>query len=68
MAYDIIIGRSESEKAKFGTKGTVFIGKLYVKMGQTSSLSSDILLDVNNAHVVFIAGKRGSGKLLLHLF
>jgi hypothetical protein len=31
-------------------------------MGQTTSLSSDILIDINRTHVFFICGKRGSGK------
>jgi ABC-type dipeptide/oligopeptide/nickel transport system ATPase component len=62
MAYEIVIGRSESDKEKYGLKGSIFLGRHYVKMGQTTSLSSDILLDVNRTHVVFICGKRGSGK------
>lgn len=60
--YEIVIGRSEEDKQKFGLAGTVFLGKHYVKMGQSTSLSSDILLDVNRSHVVFVCGKRGSGK------
>jgi hypothetical protein len=62
MAYEIIIARSESEKEKFGLKGTILVGKHYVRMGQTVSLSSDILLDVSSSHVIFVCGKRGSGK------
>ncbi len=60
--YDIIIGRNETDKEKYGTKGTILIGKHYVKMGQTTSLSNPILLDVASSHVVFVCGKRGSGK------
>ena len=62
MVYDIIIGRSEADREKQGTYGAVLIGKHYVTMGQTTSLSSKIYLDVTNSHVVFICGKRGSGK------
>jgi len=62
MAYEIILGRSESEKKKFGKEGAVFLGRQYVKMGQTASLSNDIYLDVSKTHVVFVCGKRGSGK------
>ncbi len=62
MPYDIIIGRSESDRQKYGLKGTIFIGKHFVKMGQTTSLSNNIYLDVTKSHVVFICGKRGSGK------
>lgn len=60
--YEIIIGRSEADREKFGLKGTILLGKHYVKMGQTTSLSSPIYLDVNRSHVVFVVGKRGSGK------
>ena len=62
MAYDIVIGRSEEEKKKWGTKGTVFIGKTYVKVGPYTSLSNNLFLDVANPHVMMICGKRGSGK------
>jgi hypothetical protein len=60
--YDIIVGRNEEDRKKYGTDGTVFIGKHYVKMGQNTSLSNKILMDVIRSHVVFICGKRGSGK------
>lgn len=60
--YDIVIGRIPQDKEKFGTEGTVFLGKHYVKMGRTTSLSNKILLDVIRSHVVFVCGKRGGGK------
>lgn len=60
--YDIIIGRSEKDREMYGTEGTVFLGKHYVKMGQTTSLSNKIYMDVTRSHVVFVCGKRGSGK------
>ena len=62
MVYDIIVGRSEEDRKKLGTKGAVHIGKHYVKMGQVTSLSNNIYMDVTRSHVVFICGKRGSGK------
>src|SRR5210317_307950 len=62
MGRDIIIGRNKEDLKKFGTKGTIFVGKQYVTMGQTTSLSNDIYLDVAGAHVTFICGKRGGGK------
>jgi DNA helicase HerA-like ATPase len=62
MSYDIIIGRDDSDKEKFGKKGLVYIGKGYVKMGQYTSLSNKIWMDVARSHVILIAGKRGSGK------
>ncbi|MEM4336834.1 MAG: ATP-binding protein [Candidatus Woesearchaeota archaeon] len=62
MPYDIIIGRDEEERKILGNKGIIFLGKHYVKMGQVTSLSNNIYLDVAKSHVVFIVGKRGSGK------
>ncbi|MBI2130501.1 hypothetical protein HYU10_01910 [Candidatus Woesearchaeota archaeon] len=62
--YEIIIGRKESDRVKFGLDGTIFLGKQYVQMGQTTSLSNKVYMDVTRSHVVFIAGKRGSGKCL----
>ena len=62
MAYDIIIGRNESDKKIFGNEGLIYLGKGYVKMGQYNSLSNKIFLDVARSHVVLVAGKRGSGK------
>jgi DNA helicase HerA-like ATPase len=60
--YDITIGRNAEDAKKYGTLGTIFIGKHYVKMGQTTSLSNKIYMDVAKSHVVFVSGKRGSGK------
>lgn len=60
--FDIIIGRSESERELLGNKGAIFIAKHYVKMGRTVSLSNNVYLDVTRSHVFFIVGKRGSGK------
>lgn len=62
MPYDIIIGRDESDKKRFGEKGLIKLGKGYVKMGQYTSLSNPIFMDVARSHVVLVSGKRGSGK------
>lgn len=62
MAYDIIVGRDSNDKKKFGDKGLIFLGKGYVKMGQYTSLSNRILMDVMRSHVVLVTGKRGGGK------
>src|SRR3989344_4538683 len=64
MAYDIIIGRDASDKERFGERGTIFLGKGYVKMGNYTSLSNKIWMDIARSHVVLVAGKRGSGKCL----
>jgi len=60
--YDIILGRSVDDLEKYGTDGTILLGKHYVKMGRTTSLSNKILLDVIRSHVIFVCGKRGGGK------
>jgi len=62
MGYDIITGRNVSDKESFGERGLVLIGKGYVKMGQYTSMSNRILMDVARSHVILVAGKRGSGK------
>ena len=62
MSYEVILGRSEKDKKQLGTQGCVLLGKHYVKMGQTSSLSNEIYMDITRSHVVFLCGKRGSGK------
>ncbi len=62
MAYDIIVGRSPADKERFGDRGLAYIGKGYVKMGNFTSLSNKIFLDVARTHAILIAGKRGSGK------
>lgn len=60
--YEIIVGRTEEDKKKYGTEGIFLLGKHYVKMGRTTSLSNEVLVDVARTHVVFVCGKRGSGK------
>ena len=60
--HDIILGRPKSENEKYGTKGSVFIGKQYVQMGENYSLSNPIYMDVSRAHAMLVLGKRGGGK------
>ncbi len=62
MPFDVIIGRNESDKKSFGKRGLIYIGKTYVTMGNYTSLSNPIYLDVARSHVILVAGKRGSGK------
>jgi len=64
MVYDIILGRSEKDRKIYGNKGAVLLGRHYVKMGQVTSLSNNIYMDVTNSHIVFVCGKRGGGKCL----
>jgi uncharacterized protein len=59
---DIIIGRDEEDKKRFGVTGTILIGKHYVRMGQNSSLANNVLIDMIKPHVIMLCGKRGGGK------
>ena len=60
--FDVVVGRSASDLKTMGLKGTILIGKHFVTMGQTTTLSNKIYMDVAGAHVMFICGKRGGGK------
>ncbi len=62
MAFNVVIGRNESDKKDFQDRGLAYIGKSFVTMGNYTSLSNPIYLDIARTHVVLIAGKRGSGK------
>ncbi|MDD5417258.1 MAG: DUF87 domain-containing protein [Candidatus Nanoarchaeia archaeon] len=62
MTYDIILGRDEKDKDKYGTTGAIYLGKQYITMGKEKSLANRIMLDVVRPHVVYVVGKRGSGK------
>jgi hypothetical protein len=62
MPYDIIIGRDKGDMKKFGNRATAYLGKGYVTMGNYTSLSNKIFLDVARSHVIMVCGKRGSGK------
>ena len=62
MVFDVVIGRSKKEIVKYGKEGAIFLGKQYVEMGQTTSLSNPVYVDIAGSHVVFIVGKRGGGK------
>lgn len=62
MTYDILIGRNEEDRKRLGKLGTIMLGRHYIKMGQVTSLSNEIYMDVATSHVVLVVGKRGSGK------
>jgi len=62
MPFDVIVGRNESDKKAFGSRGLAFLGRSFVTMGNYTSLSNPIYMDVARTHVVLISGKRGSGK------
>lgn len=57
-----IIGRSERDIAKYGEKGTAYLGKVVMSSGENPVLGRKILMDIAEPHVVLICGKRGGGK------
>jgi uncharacterized protein len=62
MTMDIVVGRGEADLQKYGLKGCILLGKQFIKMGQQTSLSNNVYLDIARAHSMFICGKRGGGK------
>jgi len=62
MAWEVIAGRTPKEREKLGTKGTIYLGKHYVKMERVMALSNKVYLDIAKPHIILISGKRGSGK------
>ena len=64
MVFDVVIGRNEHGVKKYGKEGTIFLGKQYVKMGDVTTLSNPVYLDLSTSHVVLVCGKRGGGKCL----
>ena len=59
---EIIIGRDLEDLKKFGSKGTITIGKNIVGSGFEAHVATPIKMDILRPHVITIVGKRGSGK------
>lgn len=62
MAYETVVGRNKEDFEKFGRVATGFIGKHIVGTGEDAHLTTRVLLDLLNPHIVLITGKRGTGK------
>ncbi|MFC1722902.1 ATP-binding protein [Nanoarchaeota archaeon] len=58
----IVVGRSPGDTKKFGTKGTILLGKQYIERLDKLFLEDNVYMDVSGAHVIMICGKRGGGK------
>lgn len=56
------MGRSDAKVAKYGSRGTAYIGKVVMSSGEHPVLGRKILMDVAEPHVVLVCGKRGGGK------
>lgn len=61
---DIIVGRNEGSIQKYGTKGCILLGKEISYLHNHISFMNNMYMDVCDAHVTFICGKRGGGKCL----
>lgn len=59
---EIIVGRDWDDLNKYGSKGTINLGKNIVGTGFEVHLTTPIKVDVLRPHVVVVVGKRGSGK------
>lgn len=59
---EVIVGRDEDDAKRFGTQGTLFIGKHLVGTGEETHLTTPVLLDVLRPHIITVTGKRGEGK------
>ena len=62
---EVIVGRDEDDTKKYGTTGTLFIGKHLVGTGEETHMTTPVLLDVLRPHIITISGKRGEGKCVL---
>ncbi len=58
----IVIGREPKDTLKYGTRGTIFLGKAVVGAGYEAHTTNPIMMDVSGPHVALIVGKRGTGK------
>jgi len=61
----VVVGRDESDLRKYGTAGTIYIGRHLVGIGEEAHLTTPVLLDVVRPHIIVLCGKRGEGKCLL---
>jgi hypothetical protein len=64
LSVGVVLGRSESFHRKFHAVGTGMIGGVTESSDDvlTSLLGMPVKLDLMSPHVIFVAGKRGSGK------
>jgi hypothetical protein len=64
LSVGVVLGRSESFHRKFHAVGTGLIGGVTETSDDvlTSLLGMPVKLDLMSPHVLFVAGKRGSGK------
>lgn len=59
---EIVVGRDEEDRERYGKEGTAFFGKHIVGEGKEAHLTNPVHLDVARPHVMLLCGKRGAGK------
>ena len=59
---EIVVGRDDDDMKKYGTQGTLFIGKHLVGTGEDAHMTAPVLMDALRPHIIIITGKRGEGK------
>ena len=60
----IVVGRDVTDVRKFGTTGTLQIGKHLVGTSEEAHTTTPVLLDAIRPHIIVLCGKRGEGKCL----
>ena len=59
----VVLGRNRQAVTEFGLKGTMELGVICEHQSSGASLFGyEVLFDSNFPHIIFICGKRGSGK------
>lgn len=59
---EIVVGRDQDDLKRFGSTGTIYIGKHVVGKGEDSHTTTPVLMDVIRPHIITLCGKRGTGK------
>ncbi len=59
---EIVVGRDDEDMKKFGSQGTLFIGKHLVGSGEDSHMTAPVFMDCLRPHIIILTGKRGEGK------
>ncbi|MBI5881038.1 ATP-binding protein [archaeon] len=58
----MVIGRLPNDVTKYGTRGSILLGRQYEEKLDRLFLTRKLYMDISGAHVVLICGKRGGGK------
>ncbi|MBI4170409.1 MAG: ATP-binding protein [Candidatus Aenigmarchaeota archaeon] len=59
---EIVVGRDDEDMKRYGTEGTLFIGKHLVGAGEDTHMTTPVIMDALRPHIIIVTGKRGSGK------